>query len=49
MYVSFENYTQAISVDAYMAINKVNGKKKRQNMSVTEIPLGIGTLGEGTI
>lgn len=41
MYVSFENYTQAISVDAYMAINKVNGKKKRQNMSVTEIPLGI--------
>jgi len=49
MYVSFENYTQEIWVDAYMAINKVNGKKKRQNMSVTEIPLWVGTIWEWTI
>jgi len=49
LYVSFENYTQQISVETYMAINNVNGKKKTQNMSVIEIPLWIVTIGEWTI
>lgn len=49
MYISFENYTQEISIDAYMAINKLNGKKKRQNMSISEVQLGIWTIWEWTI
>lgn len=39
IYVSFENYTQEISIDIYMAINRINGKKRRQNMSTIEIPV----------
>lgn len=49
LYFSFENYTQAISVDTYMAINRLNGQKARNNLSVDEIPLWSGTLGEWTI
>ncbi len=49
IYVSFENYTQEISIDIYMAINRINGKKRRQNMSTIEIPVWVWTIGEWTI
>jgi len=49
IYVSFENYTQEISIDIYMAINRVNWKKKQQNMSTIEIPIWVGTIGEWVI
>jgi len=39
LYFSFENFTQTISVDTYMAINRLNGQKVRTNLSVEEVPL----------
>lgn len=49
IFFSFENYTQAINVDTYMAINRLNGQKIRTILEVTEIAIGSGTLGSGTI
>ena len=49
IFFSFENYTQAINVDTYMAINRLNWQKIRTILSVDELAIGSGTLGEWTI
>ena len=49
VYFSFENYTQSVYVDAYMAKNHSNGRKARNVISVIEIPLDPVPLGTGTI
>lgn len=49
IFFSFENYTQAINVDTYMAINRLNGQKIRSILSVDEVAIGSWTLGSGTI
>jgi len=49
LYFSFENFTQSIAVNTYMAINEVNGQKIRSILSVEEVPLGTWTLGTWTI
>lgn len=49
IYFSFENYTQTISVDTYMAINRLNGQKIRKNLSVEELPIWTVTLWEWTV
>lgn len=53
IYFSFENYTQSVYVDTYMAVNRVNWKKVTKELNVAEvllgtIPLGSGTVGENT-
>lgn len=40
IYFSFENYTQAINVDTYLAINRLNGQKTRNVLSVEELAIG---------
>jgi hypothetical protein len=45
-YISMENYTQAINVDAYIAMNGKNGQKKRAVFSVEEVPVGDIAIGE---
>lgn len=49
IYFSFENYTQSIYVDTYMAINRVNGKKVTKELNVAEVPLGTIPLWSGTV
>lgn len=49
IFFSFENYTQAINVDTYMAINRLNWQKIRTILSVDELTIGSGTLWEWTI
>ena len=49
IYFSFENYTQAINVDTYLAINRLNWQKTRNILSVEELAIGTWTLGEWTI
>lgn len=39
VYIAMENYTQAINVDAYIAINNKNWQKKRAIFTFTEIPV----------
>ena len=49
IYFSFENYTQEVSVDTYQAINRLNWRKQRKNLSVEEVPLWIIPIWEWTI
>lgn len=49
VYISMENYTQAINVDAYIAINWKNWQKKRAVFNVEEIPVGGIAIGEWLI
>jgi hypothetical protein len=49
LFLSFENYTQSITVDTYMALNRVNWKKQSKYFSMVEIPSWIITIWEWTI
>ena len=49
VYISMENYTQAINVDSYVAMNRKNWQKKRAIFSIQEIPVGGIAIGEWLI
>ena len=49
VYIAMENYTQAINIDTYIAINNKNWQKKRAVFSFTEVPVWGIPLGDGLI
>lgn len=49
IYLLFENYTQSVTVDTYIAMNFINAKRLRKDFDIAEVPLDGGTLGESNI
>ena len=49
LFLLFENYTQNVTVETYVAINFENAKRLRKDFSIVEIPLDVGTLGQSNI
>ena len=49
MYLSFENYTQELDIDVFMAVNNQNGQKDRKHVMIREIPVWGWSIGSQVI
>ena len=49
LYMLFENYTQSVYLDIYMAINNQNSQKQQKTITVAAVPITSPAIGEGVI
>jgi hypothetical protein len=46
VYILFENYTQSVYLDVYMALNNRNSQKQQKDIGVVAVPIASATIGE---
>lgn len=46
MYILFENYTQSVYLDVYIAINNKNSQKQQKVINTFAVPIASPTIGE---
>ncbi len=49
LFISFENYTQQVQIDMYMAQDRSNGKKDTKYITIQEVNQDPATIGSNQI